>query len=381
MKIVHLCISQSYFDNWGYQENLIPEYQADLGNKVSVISTNKFYPNWLNNDELDTILSKGKEYNIGKVKIIRIKVLRLFHTHIVFTYNLYKKLKDESPDIIFYHEMTNFSTIICVVYKLFHPKISFFIDSHSDLRNSCSTKISELLYFKFFLTIMHKIIAIFVEKYYGVTPSRCNFLLSHYGISKKKMKFLPIGCDTKLANKLPTIDNLRRKYNIPFDSFVIVSGGKMGKFKGTEFLIKAVENLRKKDSNILLILFGVFEDQECEDLTNSRKWIIKHAWCERKKTLELLKVANIASWPVHHTTLNEDSIAVGTPLLIRKTTTTEHLISQNGLFLNEIGNVSEIEEKLLKIKQNLNFYKKGAELMAEKLSYSQISKNIIKDAQ
>lgn len=378
-RIVHLCISQSYFDNWGYQENLIPEYQADLGHQVTVISTNKFYPHWLDKASEDAILSKGARYCIGNVKIIRLKVFRLFGTHIVFTYNLYKTLMEVKPDIIFYHEMTNFSIIICAIYKLIHPKTVYFIDSHTDKRNSASTKISELFYFKFFLTIIHKVVALFVKNYYGVTPSRCRFLLSHYGISKKKMKFLPIGCDTKLAEKLLGKNELRKKYNIPLDTFIIISGGKMGKFKGTEYLVEAVDKIVKKETNTKLILFGSYLEKETEELVNAKEWIIKFGWCERIKSLELLKLADIAVWPIHHTTLNEDSISVGTPLVIRKTSTTEHLIENNGIFLHNVGDVDEMICKITEIKGNIEYYKKGALVLAQKLSYKTIAETIIED--
>ena len=58
MKIVHLCISQSYFDHWGYQENLIPEYQVELEHDVTMISTNKFFPHWLKQEQIDEIFDK-----------------------------------------------------------------------------------------------------------------------------------------------------------------------------------------------------------------------------------------------------------------------------------------------------------------------------------
>lgn len=380
MKIVHLCISQSYFDGWGYQENLIPAYQADMGHDVCVISTNKFYPHWLKKEEEDKILAKGEIYKDGNIKVRRIKVLRVLGTHVVFTYNLYKTLMKERPDIIFYHEMTNFSTIICAVYKLFHPKVSYFIDSHTDKRNSASTKISEWFYFKGFLTLMHKFIAPFVTYYYGVTPSRCNFLLSHYGVSPRKMKFLPIGCDTKLADTIASKSELREKYQLPSDSFVVVSGGKMGKFKGTECLINAVEQLRGEGHRIELVLFGVYLDEETKCLAESKKWIHTYGWCDRNTTLELLKLADVASWPIHHTTLNEDAIAVGTPLVIRKTTTTEHLVDKNGEFLFSIGDVDELKLAISKIKNNMTNYEVQAKIKAQKMSYYRIGETIIQDA-
>lgn len=380
MKIVHLCISQSYFDNWGYQENLISSYQADMGHDVCVISTNKIYPNWLKKHEKELILSKGKEYFIDKVRIIRLKAFRPLGTHVVFTYNLYKTLLKEKPDIIFHHEPTNFSTIICSIYKLLHPKITYFIDSHSDKLNSAGTKISEWLYFKIFLRVMHKLIAPFVKYYYGVTPSRCDFLRTYIGIPNKKIKFLPIGCDTRTASGIHSKENLRSVYNIPLKQLVVVSGGKMGKYKGTDSLITAVEELRQEGLDVSLILFGTFLDEESERLARAKEWIQRYGWCDRIKSLELLKIADIACWPIHHTTLNEDALAVGTPLVIRKTSTTEHLVGLNGEFLYNIGDINEIKKSIRTIFGDLPKYQEETMNLSKKMSYYAISEIIIKDS-
>jgi hypothetical protein len=39
MKIIHIC--QYYNDGFGYQENLLPRYQAKLGHDVMVITSDR----------------------------------------------------------------------------------------------------------------------------------------------------------------------------------------------------------------------------------------------------------------------------------------------------------------------------------------------------
>ena len=93
-----------------------------------------------------------------------------------------------------------------------------------------------------------------------------------------------------------------------------------------------------------------------------------------------LKLADVAVWPIHHTTLIEDAISVNTPLLIRKTRTTEHLIEKNGIFL-ESKEYNELYRKMVFCMQNFpndNFVNHCKELK-EKLSYNLISQKVIDD--
>lgn len=147
--------------------------------------------------------------------------------------------------------------------------------------------------------------------------------------------------------------------------------------KGTTYLIKAIEGL-KSNNRIKLVLFGKFEDKETLELARSKDFITLAGWCDRLKTLELLKLSDIACWPIHHTTLIEDCIAVETPIVIRRTGTTEHLINSNGVWLKQ-GSKEELKDVigqyLIQIKREDNSI--ACKSMKDKLSYNNIAKTII----
>ena len=39
MKIVHLCLSAFFIDNYSYQENILPKYHVKMGHVVTVIAS------------------------------------------------------------------------------------------------------------------------------------------------------------------------------------------------------------------------------------------------------------------------------------------------------------------------------------------------------
>ncbi len=156
----------------------------------------------------------------------------------------------------------------------------------------------------------------------------------------------------------------------------------MGKDKGTDNLIDAVEELQKDYPQLKLVLFGRFDDEETQAQANHSLITLVYGWCNRVKTLELLKMADVACWPIHHTTLIEDAVSVRTPLILRKTGTTEHLIDGNGVWV-ENGTKEEIKKALVHIIAQNELEKKkmfhSCEKMKQIISYHTISKKVIND--
>ena len=101
-KVVH--ISPVYWENWGYQENMITKKQAIKNCNVTVISS------------LNSIVDykvkylKKQSYNEGSVKIIRLDfVFNLFNRFFIYK-KLNKTLKELNPDIIMLHGMQSLIT-------------------------------------------------------------------------------------------------------------------------------------------------------------------------------------------------------------------------------------------------------------------------------
>lgn len=372
MKILHVCMNTPYIDGWGYQENLLPHYLNKIGVDSVVISSDVLPKRYLN----------GHKYPLGEsfvegVKVIRVKSKRLLNG-LTFTSGLYKQLVKEKPDVIMHHAL-NFTTLpICSIYAMRH-ECRMVCDNHADFINCYQNKLYQLFFYRVLTGWTVNLFSKPIEKYYGVTWGRCDFLEKAFGVSKKKISFLPIGCDEALADSIDSKPALRSKYNYGIDDVILVSGGKMGVDKGTCSLIESVEGLNKQ-SNIKLILFGKFEDEQTQKLAESKPFVTIFGWCDRQKTLELLKLSDMAIWPIHHTTLCEDSIACGTPLLLRKTRTTEHLIDGNGYFM-KTGSKEELRESIEtfvnRLETEIATMNDCSKKMKNKLSYNNIARELV----
>lgn len=375
MRIAHVCTNNGFIDGWGYQDNLLPQYIKELGVDNVVIAATKQPTTYLN----------GIVYPVGEsvvegIKVVRLKSLLLTNS-LVVTFGLYKALKLYTPDVIMHHNLNFTSLVVSSIFCMLH-RIPMVVDNHADSINSRSNKIYQLLYYRILIGGITKLFSFPIRKFYGVSLGRCDFLEHQFGISKKRVDFLPLGIDENTIANIENADFLRVKYGFDKDSIVIASGGKMGKDKGTADLIYAIENIRESNPCVKLLLFGSYNDKETEEMAKSKDFISVHGWCDRTKTLELLKLADLACWPIHHTTLCEDAIGCLTPLLLRKTRTTEHLIEGNGFFL-ETGNYDELIEKItffikLNKKERITI-DSASRMMCQKLSYRTIAKKLIDD--
>lgn len=93
-----------------------------------------------------------------------------------------------------------------------------------------------------------------------IAPSpKMDYLLRRYGI-KKKIVVIPTGINIKEFRK-PSHNNIRKKYNIPENSKVLIFVGRAGKEKNIDFLIKAFAKINKKvpQSFLLLVCEGPYK--------------------------------------------------------------------------------------------------------------------------
>lgn len=339
MKIVHVSISAPFIDDWGYQENLLPRYLQMEGTQNYIIASANDIPAHIKSD----IVSKGTNYVFDGIVVRRIPTSKI-STSFAFTKGLNKVLNEIEPDVIFHHNLNCTSMPICARYAKRH-RIPMVCDNHTDTINMTKYRFWAWFYYRFLTGISCKIYKDQIYKAYGVTYARCDFIHDYFGMAKNKTDFLPIGADVDLADTISAKATLRQMYGFTNENLLIVSGGKMGKGKGTDNLICAVEELHDEYPLLSLILFGKFEDDETALQANNSQVTTVYGWCDRVKTLQLLKLADVACWPIHHTTLIEDAVSVCTPLILRKTGTTEHLIEGNGVWI-ENGTKDEIKQSI-----------------------------------
>ncbi|ANQ54610.1 glycosyltransferase family 4 protein [Thermosipho sp. 1070] len=370
MKILH--ISQYYNDEYGYQENLLPFYQSLLGHEVIHVTSDRM-SSFV--DKAKRIIGAKKYIEKNNIRIIRLPIKWEFRGRFVIFKDLYSVLEKEKPDYIFHHGLISPSILEVIKYK---RKYGIFLatDNHSDLNISGKNRLWLFLYYRAFWTNLLKKHYKYIDLIFGVTPLRCLFPVKYLGAPMDRIRLLPIGANVL---EVPKVDKetLREKYGVSENKIIFVTGGKITPKKQMDKILDAFKML---NSDIVeLIVFGKILDKKFEEKAKELKNLKFLGWRNRKETLEILKMSDVAIWNTIHTTLIEDAIAVETPLILRYYGSTAHFIDGNGLYLYS-DSVKELYEKMkfiIKNREILEKMRNSTKKIKELLSYEQIAKESI----
>jgi glycosyltransferase involved in cell wall biosynthesis len=378
-KILHICLSGIVTDNFLYQDNLLSKYHKRLGYDVSFITSQFSY----NSSGKIEINSATEYFDNSKVKFFRLKMIGFtnFSFPFKFFYKFKKTLQRIKPDIIFIHGPQFLNMIHLVSFLKKHKNIEVYMDNHADFSNSGTNFFSRNILHKFFWRQMSKLAQPYCKKIYGVLPSRVNFLKEVYDLPPVNIQLLKMGADDdliKLSKNNDMRSEIRNKLNIKQDDILILTGGKIDKFKiQTLTLMEAFNKLNIK--NTKLIVFGSIDksiEKRIMNLTSDRiKYI---GWIEPSKTYSYFDASDLLIFPGRHSVFWEQAVGQAKPLICKKWPGMDHLnIGGNIIFL-ENDSKNEIIEKLKPIlsdKLKLNEMTKAANnKQYEDFLYSNIAK-------
>lgn len=357
-------------DGWGYQENLLPKYQGNLGHEVIMVTSDR--TRYLMAGRESRLVKTG-EYMDGEIRIVRLPTIREFKGRYAVISSLYETLEKEKPDYIFVHEgVTCPSLITAAKFKQRHPSVFLVADNHADLNNSAGNVLWRIAYYRaYWYTFLRRWMK-YVDLVFGVSPSRCYFADEELGVPSNKIRLLPIGADENGANEvLAGLESQENRASNEGNNLKIVTGGKWFKGKGLEELIEAIEGL-----NVRLKIFGKADDSFTEELINRSPDNVSFVgWQDRKGTLQLLRDADLAIWPRQHTTLVEDAVATRTPLILRYHGSTSHFIRGNGayLFSGQSNEIRQLLDMLSKSRGLVESMKSNAAKILDLLSYKRVA--------
>lgn len=251
LKIIHVC--QYYNEGYGYQENLLPRYQAKLGHEVMVIASDRM--SYFNGKKEPKIVGTG-EFEDNGIRILRLPIKWEFKSRFVVFDNLYDILKREKPDYIFHHGLTAPSIKTVCDYKKTNPTTFLVADNHADLNNSAKNPLWRLSYYRIYSTLRLKKCINYIDLVFGVTPAPCYFAENELGIPHDLIRLLPTGTDElEVKEHLEKIDFSNN------NQLAVVTGGKWFKGKGLEELIRAVQDLK-----VELQIFGKLDDSYTKNI-------------------------------------------------------------------------------------------------------------------
>lgn len=169
----------------------------------------------------------------------------------LYGYKLYIFLKKNKPDVVHSHVHT-FSGFILFIAFLAGIKVRI---SHSHSDTSIKEEKSSFSR-KSYLYIMKFLIKRFSTFRLAVSEKAA---LSLYGKDWEKdqnTELMPCGIDTQKYLSIRKDDNLRKKFSIPENAFIIGHVGRFETPKNHSFLIDIFCKSHKKNSNIHLVLVG-----------------------------------------------------------------------------------------------------------------------------
>lgn len=362
-KIVHVCLCGAMTDGLNYQENLLSKYHRKAGHNVTMIASQ-----WMQNEYGKLVKVNNSLYrNKDDVKIIRLPALfgnvnckfKIFPA-------LYKTIEQERPDILFIHDcqFLNLKTLTGYV-KRHH--ITMYIDNHADCYNGAGSWISRNILHGMIWKQYVKQAEKYVRKFYGVTPARAEFLVKMYGVSPKKCELLLMGADDVLVHQALNEENkknLRKQTGIAENDFLIVTGGKINRFRPEILnLMKAVIDLDR--AYVKLVIFGTADDrlkEEFEMLCRD-KHIVYAGWIPSDETYQYLAMGNLAVFPGLHSVMWEQAAALGIPCVFRDIEGFHHTdIGGNAVFLENAGIAEQKEtlERILDVPQYYDEMRKSA---------------------
>lgn len=383
MKIVHICLCGPVTDGWNYQENKLTKYHKIMGHDVTMIASD-----WIWNSKGEMEQTNKKDYiNSDGVKVLRLPIyFGNVNSRLKKYKGLFSTLVKERPDILFVHDCQFIDVLNIVRYVKKYPT-KVYVDNHVDYSNGARNWLSKNILHKILWRYVANKIEPYTTKFYGVLPSRVDFLKELYNLPAEKCELLVMGADDELVTAAKETDvkrKIRDQYHIGHDDFLIMTGGKIDAFKTqTLLLMEAVKNIG--NSKVRLIVFGSVSDemkQEVNSLVDGTK-IQYIGWVDASESYKYFASADLVVFPGRHSVFWEQVAAQGIPMLCKKWAGTTHVdLGGNVRFLTK-DSAEEIQNMVEELLSSSEDYTKMKEVAVKEgmraFSYSDIARRSILD--
>ena len=384
-KILHICLACFYYDKMSYQENMLVKKHMEFGYKVNVVS-------FCDDMEDGKIVVRrpglyygqfGEAiYRLKTKKSTGIKRLNIFSRLSNYHFGLSEIISEFRPDIIFVHGPQTKNVYEIIKYKKRNQNVLVFADNHADAINSKrgSRKLSFI-----FKNIVYgryaRALSKIVVKFWGTTPARCDFLIKKYHVKRDKVGLLQTGVDEEKLSIQGKKEGrvLLDKHNVSSKDFVIITGGKFDEYKNIVPLVDAYEELIKTHQNIVLVVFGSLNQDYYEYIKNKK--IIYLGWLDGTSIVNVFMNSDLSVFIGGHSTLWEESIAIGIPGIFMKYDGFEHInFNKNVLFIGQNDKntiLSTFDELLTKKDKYIELKNNALDNRRKQFYYSEIAKKAI----
>ena len=329
MKIVH--VTGYFVAGMAYQENLLPMGQAELGNKVCVLTGLNEPDFGFNTTTRSKQLGKFKS---GGVDIIRLPHYFEFRNRGPILKGLFSKISELQPDILFVHYF-GFSFVICLIYKIIYPSVKLQVDCHSTESNSRRSKIGP--FYHFICKLICQCFKHKIDRFFSVAPETTEFMIRYYGLSSSEIKLLPLPGDSSIVEKSANRRReIRSRYNLTDDQIVLIHTGKLPGEKKTDVVLSMFKTL--EGNNYRLLIVGAIDEKYLDEFNHciSHDLRIRYlGWMNSEELREIIFISDLLIQPGSVSNTFIDAVCCGVPVILDDT--------PQGRYLTQWGNGAVVD--------------------------------------
>lgn len=350
MKIIHL--EAEFLPHLGYQVNILSKYMAKLGHEVIILSTElnvirKHQQSYMNPSQ---VISDEEFYKSHNVKIIRFKCYGIISDRHIWTINVFSRIKELQPDLIFVHDNDTFVSMIYLLAYLKKIGIPVIFDSHM---TEIASKNKLAFFFRFIYGLLITPIII-KNRIYVVRTLDDNFVQKAFKIPESLSPIISFGSDIDLFKPNPKLKNeLRSYYKISNNELVFVYSGKLSKDKKGLFFAESIlesfnKNGAKKNAVFLIIssVEGEYGVNVENKLLNSQNRIIKLSFMKYTELPLIFNLADVAVIPYAASLTYFDYLSSGLPVIWSNIAINNNRSDQSFVELFENENIKSFREKI-----------------------------------
>lgn len=380
MKILHLCLSCFFIDDYNYQENILPEIHKQDGNEVMIIASTETY---IANKELGD-KEAGTYFTKSGIKVVRLNYRKILPKIIMKKIRIYENLITEinafNPDVIFYHGLGGLAILDIIKYKKkYNNKVKIYVDSHEDFNNSGTNFISKNILHKFINRIAINKALNGIEKIFYISFETKDFLKECFKIPDELMEFFPLGGlilteEERLKKRLKK----REELNLS-DEILFIHTGKMNAMKKTKEIILAFSKVQDKRFKLLLIGSISDEIDDIYERINKDKRIEYLGWKNSEELIEYLCAGDVYLQPGTQSATMQNAMCNENALILYPYKSHIPYLKNNGFY---VKNEEEIEKVFRKISNDSsqieNMKKNSLKIAKEILDYKKMASVVYK---
>lgn len=368
MKIAHLCLSCFYYDNYTYQENMLPRQNVDDGHDVVIIASQES----LDANGKMVFVESGSYLGTDGALVKRVPYKKLISRKLqnkVRAYeDVYEHLEAFQPDIIYFHGLSSYELLTLKRYKYHYPATKIILDCHSDINNTATTFLSRYILHNLFYKPVFKSVLSVVDKIYGASLQAMDFAIDFYGAPKEKVEFYPLG-GLCIEDEIyyPARQRTREALEMG-NKVMLLQTGKINKKKKA---IEALKNfIQVKDDNLAYVIAGNLEDDVKQDMLNlisldARVHYL--GWVNSEKMQDLMCACDVYVQPGSQSASMQQSLCLRCPVILDNVKSHQPFVKDNGWLINHSDDMKQIFEKIANNQVDLRQMSNKSLLVAREL--------------